>query len=123
MVILLALENSENPAQTESEVIKMFMLNSAEHEILNAYKSKAIKNFSRFSGSDKPIMLFFLPITVKMPTFFGILTFMSRKISCSAELSKKSFFITLGPGLKVFSVFHSVKNAYDNHVKRFHFFR
>ena len=32
-----------------------------------------------FSGSDKPIMLFFLLINVKMPTIVGILTFKSRK--------------------------------------------
>ena len=31
------------------------------------------------SGSDKPIMLFFLLINVNMPTIVGILTFMSRK--------------------------------------------
>ena len=32
-----------------------------------------------FLGSDKPRMLFFLFINVKMPTTVGILTFMSRK--------------------------------------------
>ena len=41
--------------QSGLEVIKNFILNSAEHE--------------------------FLLINVKMPTIFGILTFMSRKIS------------------------------------------
>ena len=56
-----------------------FMLNSVEHEILNAHKYKNIKKFSFFSDSDKPIMLFFLLINVKMPTIVGILTFMSRK--------------------------------------------
>ena len=56
-----------------------FMLNSAEHEILNAHKYKNIKIFSFFSGSDKWRMLFFLFINVKMPTFVGILTFMNRK--------------------------------------------
>ena len=55
------------------------MLNSAEHEILNAHKFKNIKKFSCFSGSNKPRMLFFLLINVKMPTIVGILTFMSRK--------------------------------------------
>ena len=74
------------------------MLNLAEHEILIAHKYKNIKKFSVFSGSDKPITLFFLLINVKMPTTVGILTFMSRKISCSAELSTKKSFITLGPG-------------------------
>ena len=31
-----------------------------------------------FSGTDKPRMLFFLLINVKMPTVVGILTIMSR---------------------------------------------
>ena len=62
------------------DVIKLFfMLNSAEHEILNAQKYKTIKTLSFFSGSDKPTMLFFPPINVKMPTIVGILTFTSRK--------------------------------------------
>ena len=43
-------------------------------------------------------MLFFLLINVKMPTLVGILIFMSRIISCSAELSMK-LFITSGPDL------------------------
>ena len=45
------------------------MLISAEHEISNAYKYKISMN-SAFSGSVKPIMLFFLFINVKMPTIF-----------------------------------------------------
>ena len=63
------------------KVIKLFFkLNSAEHEILNAHKYKNNKTFTFYTVSDKPIMLFFLLITVKMPTIVGILTFMSRKI-------------------------------------------
>ena len=62
------------------------ILNSAEHEISNAHKYKNIKEFS-FSGSDKPRMLFFLLINVKMPN------------SCSAELSMEYFFIISGPDL------------------------
>ena len=54
-----------------SEVIKKFILNSAEHEILNAHKYKNINKV--FSGSDKPRMLFFQLINVEMPTFVGIL--------------------------------------------------
>ena len=38
-------------------------------------------------GSDKPRMLFFLFINVKMPTIVVIVTFMGRKKSCSVELS------------------------------------
>ena len=66
-----------------------FMLNSTEHEILNAHKYTNIKEFIFFSDSGKPRMLFFLPINVKMPTIVGILTFMSRKHSCSVEQSMK----------------------------------
>ena len=55
------------------------MLNSAQHDILNAQKYKNIKKLEHFSGSDKPCMLFFSLINVKMPTIVGILTFMSRK--------------------------------------------
>ena len=39
---------------------------------------KISKNLA-FLGSDKPRMLFFMLINVKMTTFVGILTFMSRK--------------------------------------------
>ena len=55
------------------------MLNSAEHEILNAHKYKNIKKFGFFLGSDKSKMLLFPLINVKMPTIVGILTFMSGK--------------------------------------------
>ena len=41
-------------------------------------------------------MLFFPFTNVKMPTIVGILTFMSRKISYSVELSMKKSFITSG---------------------------
>ena len=73
------------------------MLNSADHEILNAYKYKNIKKFSFFQAQIS-LECYFSCSHVKMPTTVGILAFMSRKISCSAELSKK-FFITSGPGL------------------------
>ena len=55
---------------------KKFMLSSAEHEILNALNYQEIQHVS---GSEKPKMLFFLLINVKMPTTVGILTFMSSK--------------------------------------------
>ena len=58
---------------------KKIKLNSAKHEILNPNKYKSIKKFSNFSGSDKPRILFFLLINIKMPTIVGIFTFMSRK--------------------------------------------
>ena len=55
------------------------MLNSVEHEILNVHKYKNIIKKSAFLGSDKPRMLFFPLINVKMSTIVGILAFMSRK--------------------------------------------
>ena len=45
-----------------------FLLNSIEHEILNAHMYKKILKKSAFLDSDKPRMLFFLLINVKMPT-------------------------------------------------------
>ena len=52
-----------------------------------------ISRNSAFSASDKPKMLFFLLINVKMPTIVGIFTFTSTK---NFMLSMK-FFITSGP--------------------------
>ena len=72
------------------------MLNSIEHEILNAHKYKNIKKFSL--GSDKPRMLFFLFINVKMPTIVGILTFMSRKSFMLSSVEHERSFITSGTG-------------------------
>ena len=51
-----------------------FMLNSVEHEILDAHKYKDIKKNSAFVCSYKPRILFSPLINDKMP-----LTFMSRK--------------------------------------------
>ena len=55
------------------------MLNSVEHETLNAHKYKNIKK-SGFSKAQISLECYFSPlINVKMPTIGGILTFMSRK--------------------------------------------
>ena len=74
------------------------------------------KDYKNKLCSTKPSMKFIIPINVKMPTTFGILTFIrmrfeSKKslffsilvlwvveISCLVEVSIKGF-ITLGPGL------------------------
>ena len=56
-----------------------FLLNSIEHEILNAHKYENIKKFGFLLGSDKARMLFFSLINVTMPTIVGILPFMGRK--------------------------------------------
>ena len=58
-----------------------FILNSVEHEIVNAHKYKKYQEIRPFLDSDKPRMLFFPLTNVKMPTIVGILTFMSRKNS------------------------------------------
>ena len=68
------------------------MLNSAEHEIIKAHKHKNIKN-QPFSGSDKPKMLLFRLINVEMPTFVGLLTFVSRT-------NFMNIFITSVPGFR-----------------------
>ena len=77
------------------------MLNSVEHEILNAHKYKNIKKFGFFLGSDKPIMLFFLLINVKMPTIVGILTFMSMKNFMLSSVEHEKSFITSGPDSEI----------------------
>ena len=48
------------------------MLNSDEHEILNAHKYKNIKKFSFFQTQISREAFFFLLINVKMPTIVGI---------------------------------------------------
>ena len=74
------------------------MLNSVEHEILNAHMYKNIKKFG-FLGSDKPRMLLFPLINVKMPTTVGILAFMSRKYFMLSCVEHGKSFITSDPGL------------------------
>ena len=49
-----------------------------------------------FVGSDKPRMLFFLLINVKMPTNIGILTFMSRKNFMLSWVEHEKSFLTWG---------------------------
>ena len=69
------------------------MLNSAEHEILNVRKYKNIKKFCLFWGADKPRMLFFQLINVKMPTTVGILTFM-RTVGILTFMRRKNFMLS-----------------------------
>ena len=59
-----------------------------------------ISRNSAFLGSDKPKMLFFPLINVKMPTIVGILTFMSRKIFILSSVEHEKSFITSGPGYR-----------------------
>ena len=46
-----------------------FMLNSVQHEILNAHKYKNMEKKIAFSDSNKPRMLFFLLKNVKLLAF------------------------------------------------------
>ena len=55
------------------------------------------QEIQHFSGSDKPRMLFFLHINVKMPIIAGILTFMSGKDFLLNLFEHKKSFITSGP--------------------------
>ena len=75
--------------------IKNFMLISAEHELLKAYKYK-LTNIQLLQAQIKPIMIFFLLINVKMPTI-GILTFTSRKIFILSQVEHEKSFVTSGP--------------------------
>ena len=57
-----------------------FILKSAEQLMLNVPMYEKLKKDQHISGSDKPRMLLFLLMNVKIPTTVGILTFnMSRK--------------------------------------------
>ena len=75
-----------------------FMLISVEHDILNAHEYKNKSRNLAFLGSDKPRMLFFPLINVKMPTIIGILTFMSRKIFMLSRIEHEKSFITSEQG-------------------------
>ena len=58
-----------------------------------------------FSCSDKQRMLFFMLITVKMPTIVGILTFMSWKNSMLNWDEHEKSFITSGPDISEYALF------------------
>ena len=62
---------------------------------------KISRNSAFFLGSDKPRMLFFPLINVKMPTVVGILTFMSRKNFMLHSTEHEISFITFKPGIKL----------------------
>ena len=55
-----------------------FMLNSTEHEISTAHKTK-IPTMKKFLALSLSYVVFIMLINVKMPTIVGILTFMSSK--------------------------------------------
>ena len=54
-----------------------------------------ISRNSASAGSDKPRMLFFLLININMPTSVGILTFIGKKLSCSAIITLVSLLLLL----------------------------
>ena len=65
------------------------MLNSTEHGISTALKTKIPKKKKKFLALSLSAVVFITLINVKMPTIVGILTFMSRKNFVTAELSMK----------------------------------
>ena len=66
-----------------------------------------ISRISAFLGSDKPVMRFFLLLSVKMPTIVGILTFMSRKNFMLNLVEHEKSFTTSGPVLSGNRSWHS----------------
>ena len=76
------------------------MLNSAEHEILNAHKYE--NSNKHFAGSEKARMLFFLLINVKMSAIVGILTILGRKNFLLNRVEHENLFITSGTNPHIF---------------------
>ena len=71
-----------------------------------------MKKFLALNFSDD---VFSMLINVKMPTIVGILTFMSRIISCSSQLSMEKSFITSGLTFAVcYSDMHFVNSSPEN---------
>ena len=66
-------------AATGPEIIKLFSFSTQLSMKFLMLINIKISRKTIFLGSDKPRMLFFQLINVKMPTIIGILTFMSRK--------------------------------------------
>ena len=64
---------------TWSELIKLFFkLNSTEHEISTAHKTKIPRNKEVSCFESISDVVFIMLLNAKMPTMFGILTLMSR---------------------------------------------
>ena len=74
------------------------MLNSVEHEILNAYKYKNFKKFCFFQAQISLECYFSCSSILKCQQLLAFKTFMSRKISCSVELSMRKD-LSQGPDL------------------------
>ena len=72
------------------------MLNSFEHEILNAHKYKNIKKFGLFSAQISLECYFFPLLNVKMPTTVGILTFYERENFILSRVEHEKKFYNLG---------------------------
>ena len=89
------------------------MLNTNEHEISIAHKTKMLKNedFLAFKLSD---IVFIMQINVKMPTIVGILTLMSMVnfMFSGVGVEHEKRFITWGPG-------GILLNCYLFHTNRF----
>ena len=56
----------------------VFKLNSADHEISTAHKKLKYSQMKKFLALSLSDIVFIVLANVKMPTMFGILTFVSR---------------------------------------------
>ena len=80
---------------TGPKVIKLF---SCSSQLSIKFEKKILKKKWLIFGSDKPRMLFFPLISVKMPTIVGILTFMRWKNFTLRWVEHEKSFINSGPG-------------------------
>ena len=69
------------------------MLNSAEHEIFSAKNLKLLRTANSFLLNIAEHE-HFSANKYEIPTIVGILIFLAEKISCSADLSMKTFYNT-----------------------------
>ena len=81
----------------------VFMLISAEHEIVNAHNIK-YQEIKLFSDSDRPRVFFFLLMNVQISLILGTLTFMHRKNELS--LVKKVICLRKNGGKSYFAPIH-----------------
>ena len=76
---LFFLKSQFFPSSPGPEVIDLLSCSTQLSMKFQKFISIKISRHLAFLGSDKPRMLFFPLINVKMPTIVGILTFMGRK--------------------------------------------
>ena len=96
------------------------MLNSTEHEIVNAHKYKYIKKFGLFEAQLSLQCYFSRSYMLKCQQLLAFLTFMGGKNFMFNRVEHEKSFITSGPGTKFIKhqrrrcIFHYYKA--ENHV-------